>query len=140
MRQNDANTTNVGQKNSGFSRLVLKKAGANTNPFLSHCSGRRSWMYCFIVVQRYGFSANYPKMHMENLELRELFSIFALCLITRKFQIGGLFAPRAIVRWQRLVFVIRFVCRHLQSTSDGRVFFPMPSRMASVSSIRKPRK
>ena len=44
IRQNDANTTNVGQKNSGFSRLVLKNIGANTNTFLSHCNGRNNLM------------------------------------------------------------------------------------------------
>jgi len=40
IRQNETNTTNVGQKYSGFSRLVLKNIGANTNTFLSHCNGR----------------------------------------------------------------------------------------------------
>ena len=36
IKQNEANTTSVGQKNSGFSRFVLKNIGANTNAFLSH--------------------------------------------------------------------------------------------------------
>ena len=51
-RQNEANTTNVGQKNSGFNKLLLKKIGAKTNMFFSHCSGRNSWIYSIIALQR----------------------------------------------------------------------------------------
>ncbi len=57
IKQNEPNTTSVGQKYSPLSRLLLKNTGAKTNVFLSHCNGRSSWIYdsIFISVQRYSF-------------------------------------------------------------------------------------
>ena len=72
-RQNEANTTSVGQKYSGFNRLLLKKIGAKTNTFFSHCSGRNSLMYSIIALQMYRFYFLYPKITKEIILLYLLY-------------------------------------------------------------------
>ena len=55
MRQNEMNTIAVGTKYSIFNRLLLKKIGAKTNTFFSHCSGRNSLMYSIIAAKIHFF-------------------------------------------------------------------------------------
>ena len=66
-RQNEANTTSVGQKYSGFNRLLLKKIGAKTKTFFSHCSGRNSLMYS-IIAAKIRLSEQKTKFYLSFLE------------------------------------------------------------------------
>ena len=76
----------------------------------------------------------------KHLEIIDIFSIFALCLTSIRYQIGGLFVPIVNVRWRRHVFVIRFVCKFHRNISCGHAFFLTPSRMVSADSIERLKK
>jgi hypothetical protein len=76
----------------------------------------------------------------KHLEIIDKFSIFALCLTSIRYQIGGLFAPIVIVRWRGHVFVIRFVCKFHRNISCGHAFFLTPSRMVSADFIERLKK
>ena len=72
---------------------------------------------------------------VKSLGFPDIFRIFAVCLITIKFQIGGHSVPRVTAKWRRLVFVIRFVRMFLQNTRVGCVFFLTLSRRVNASII-----
>jgi len=79
MRQNDAKMISVGHSRSHFNRLLLKKIGAKTNTFLSHCSGRSNLMYCIIGCKD---SANRMKCKINC----DLFSFLRCCLFSSEAQ------------------------------------------------------
>lgn len=60
-----------------------------------------------------------------------------VCSTMKKFRFGGPCAPRVIVRWLRLAFVIKCVCRRPRGISDGRASSPTTIMMVDVIPIRR---
>ena len=77
------------------------------------------------------------KKHTKYLQIPYFFITFAICLITRKFRFGGPCAPRVIVRWRRLAFVIKCVFIPPRGISDGRASSPTTIMMVDVIPIRR---
>ena len=60
-----------------------------------------------------------------------------VCSTMKKFRFGGPCAPRVIVRWRRLAFVIKCVFIPPRGISDGRASSPTTIMMVDVIPIRR---